>query len=171
MAGRLREIEKTVTEMTAAIDEIVWAVNPRHDSLESLVSYLSGVVQEFARRVGLHCNIDAPFDLERVEVTAEYRHELYLVVREALHNVAKHAAATEVRFTVQREPDGFVFRLEDNGRGFPAPKAAPRPTASDGIGLESMRQRIAKLGGVMSWANGAHGGAVVTFRVALQRKA
>ncbi len=171
MAGSLRDIEKTVTEMTVAIDEIVWAVNPRHDSLESLVSYLSGVVQDFARRVGLHCNIDAPFDLERLEVTAEYRHELYLVVREALHNVAKHAAATEVRFSVQSESDGFVFRLEDNGRGFPARTAEPQSTVGDGIGLESMRQRITRLGGTLSWANRAEGGAVVVFRVALRRKA
>jgi signal transduction histidine kinase/streptogramin lyase len=171
MAGRLREIEKTVTEMTAAIDEIVWAVNPRHDSLESLVSYLSGVVQDFARRVGLHCDIDAPFDLERVEVTAEYRHELYLVVREALQNVAKHAAATEVRFSVQSEADAFVFRLEDNGRGFPAGTTEPKSTAGNGLGLESMRQRIARLGGTLSWANRSEGGAIVEFRVALRRKA
>jgi signal transduction histidine kinase/ligand-binding sensor domain-containing protein len=167
-AGRLREIEKTVTEMTAAIDEIVWAINPRHDSLESLVSYLGGAVQEFARRVGLECNIDAPFDLERLEVTAEYRHELYLVVREALHNIAKHAAATEVRFSVQRDADSFVFRLEDNGRGFPAPADEPATPALAGIGLESMRRRIAKLGGALSCTNRPAGGAVVTFRVALR---
>jgi signal transduction histidine kinase len=170
-AGKLREIEKTVTEMTAAIDEIVWAVNPRHDSLESLVSYLSSVVQDFSRRVGLQCTIDAPFDLERLEVTAEYRHELFLVVREALHNVTKHAGATEVRFSVSRETDGFVFQLEDNGRGFPERTSEQKSAAPRGIGLESMRQRIAKLGGTMSWANRAEGGAVVAFRVALRRRA
>jgi signal transduction histidine kinase/streptogramin lyase len=169
-AGKLREIEKIVTEMTAAIDEIVWAVNPRHDSLESLVSYLSGVVQEFSRRVGLQCIIDAPFDLERMEVTAEYRHELYLVVREALHNVAKHAGATEVKFTVESQPEGFVFRLEDNGRGLPELATGSSSTVPEGLGLESMRQRIAKLGGTMTCANRAEGGAVVTFRVALGRK-
>jgi signal transduction histidine kinase len=171
MAERLREIEHTVTEMTSAIDEIVWAVNPRHDSLESLVSYLSGVVQDFARRVGLQCNIDAPFDLEKLEVTAEYRHELYLVVKEALQNVAKHAGATEVRFSVASEADGFVFRLEDNGRGFPKPGAKPAAAGSEGLGLESMRERITKLGGTLTCANRAEGGAVVAFRVALRRRA
>lgn len=170
-ARRLREIEKTVTEMTVAIDEIVWAVNPRHDSLESLISYLSGVVQEFARRVGLQCNIDAPFDLERLEVTAECRHELYLVVREALHNVTKHASATEVRFSVVSEPDGFVFRLEDNGRGFPERPVEPTSSLPAGVGLESMRERITKLGGTLSYANREGGGAVVAFRVALRQKA
>jgi signal transduction histidine kinase len=170
-AGRLREIGQTVTEMTVAIDEIVWAVNPRHDSLESLVSYLCGVVQEFSRRVGLQCHIDAPFDLERLEVTAEYRHELYLVVKEALQNVAKHARATEVRFTVASEAGGFVFRLEDNGRGFPEPTAKPTSAGSEGLGLESMRERITKLGGTFTCANRAEGGAVVAFRVALRRGA
>jgi len=169
LAGRMQDIEKTVAEMTAAIDGIVWAVNPRHDSLESLVSYLSSVVQDFTRRVALKCNIDVPFDLELLEVTAEYRHELYLVVREALHNVAKHAAATEVWFSVQSEPDGFIFRLEDNGRGFPEQTPAPKTTVPDGIGLESMRRRITKLGGTLHWARRPQGGTIVMFRVALRR--
>ncbi len=167
VAGRLREIKETVTDMTAAIDEIVWAVNPRHDSLESLVSYLSGVVQDFARRTGMHCHIDVPFDLKKMVVTAEYRHELYLIVREALHNVAKHAAATELRFSVQNEANDFVFRLEDNGRGFPQRTNRAKPTTANGIGLESMRQRITKLGGTINFANRAEGGTVVVFRISL----
>jgi signal transduction histidine kinase len=92
-------------------------------------------------------------------------------VREALHNVAKHAAATEVRFSVESEPAGFVFRLEDNGRGFPERTDEPKPAGPDGIGLESMRQRITKLGGTLSCTNRAEGGAVVTFRVALRPRA
>lgn len=166
----LRQIERTVTEMTAAIDEIVWAVNPSHDSLESLVSYLSGVVQEFTQRVGLQCNIEVPFDLERMEVTAEFRHELYLAVREALQNVAKHAGATEVRFSVRHEAAGFVFRLEDNGRGFPPGATAADPASAKGLGLESLRQRIAKLGGTMRLENREEGGALVEFRLAMRRQ-
>ncbi len=171
ITAQLREIEETVTEMTTAIDEIVWAVNPRHDSLESLVSYLCGVVQDFSRRVGLQCHINVPFVLERLEVTAEYRHDLYLVVREALQNVAKHARATAVSFSVQSEADGFVFRLEDNGRGFPERTSEPQPETPAGLGLESMRHRITKLGGTLSWVNRAEGGTVVIFRVALRRRA
>jgi signal transduction histidine kinase len=94
---------------------------------------------------------------------------MYLVVREALHNVAKHAGATEVRFSVRSEPDGFVFRLEDNGRGFSEQTTEPGPAVPDGIGLVSMRDRITKLGGTLSWANRAEGGAIVMFRVALRR--
>ena len=93
------------------------------------------------------------------------------MVREALHNVAKHAAATEVRFFIACESDGFVFRLEDNGRGFPPPSSTPESPGPPGIGLESMRQRIAKIGGNLSCTNRPEGGAVVTFRVALRRRA
>ena len=165
---RLREIEGTVREMTAAIDEIVWAVNPRHDSLESVVSYFAGVVQDFARRVGLQCQLNVPFDLDHLEITAERRHDLYLVLKEALNNVAKHAAASEVTFSVRSDADGFVFRLEDNGHGFPKAADQPKPLAPDGVGLESMRQRITKLGGSLNCTNRAEGGAVVVFRVALR---
>lgn len=166
-AGHLREIQQTTTEMTEAIDEIVWAVNPRHDSLESLLAYLGRVVQEFARRANLTCHFDVPLDLGPLEVTAEYRHELYLVLREALHNVSKHAAASTIWFSVRRENDEFRFRLEDNGRGFPPAESPPAEGRRGGLGRQSMERRLARLGGRLVAGDRPGGGAVVEFRVRL----
>ena len=82
-----------------------------------------------------------------------------------------HASATEVRFSVVSEPDGFVFRLEDNGRGFPERPVELTSSVPAGVGLGSMRERITKLGGTMSYTNRVGGGAVVAFRVALRQRA
>lgn len=166
--GRLRQIQETTTEMTEAIDEIVWAVNPRHDSLESLLAYLGRVVQESAQRAGLQCHIDVPLDLRPLEVTAEYRHELYLALREALHNVSRHAGASAVWFCVRRDGEEYVFRLEDNGRGFAAAGARPTESRRGGLGRESMATRLARLGGRFSCTDRPAGGAVVEFRVRLR---
>ena len=164
VSTRIREIQGATTEMTEAIDEIVWAVNPRHDSLESLLSYLGRSVQEFAQRAGLQCHIDIPIDGAHVSLSAEVRHELYLALREALHNVIKHAGATEVRFTQQRVGSELVLLLEDNGRG--PPDGTTRGVfAQNGLGLESMQQRMARLGGRVTWANRPGGGTVVAFRI------
>ena len=168
MAEHFGAISDTAGELVQSLDGIVWAVNPPHDSLESVVSYFAGVLQDFARRVGLQCQLNVPFDLDHLEITAERRHDLYLVLKEALNNVAKHAAASEVTFSVRSDADGFVFRLEDNGHGFPKAADQPKPLAPEGVGLESMRQRITKLGGSLNCTNRAEGGAVVVFRVALR---
>ncbi len=167
VASRLREIEGATTEMTEAIDEIVWAVNPRHDSLESLVSYLERSVQEFANRASLQCHFDIPLDLGRLEVTAEYRHELYLAIREGLHNVAKHSGANAVRFVVRRQHDEFIFCVEDNGRGIPPDRDALAVRTHGGIGLVSMQRRMKKIGGAFNWSNRSGGGTVLEFRITL----
>lgn len=164
VTSRLREIESATSVMTEAIDEIVWAVNPRHDSLESLLAYLGRTVQEFGRRAGHQVHIDIPLDLAPLEVTAEERHELYLVMREALHNTAKHANASIIWFSVRREQDVYVFQLDDNGRGFP--RESPRIAAQRvGVGLESIRCRMERIGGAVSWSNRPEGGARLVFRV------
>lgn len=164
VASHIREIQGATTEMTEAIDEIVWAVNPSHDSLESLLSYLGRSVQEFAQHTGLQCHIDVPIDREHVGVTAEVRHELYLALREALHNVVKHAGATAVWFALRRTGTELCFILEDNGRGLPD-RPADDAASRSGVGLESMQQRMARLGGNVTWSSRTGGGTVITFQI------
>lgn len=164
VTSRLREIEGATSQMTEALDEIVWAVNPRHDSLESLLGYLGRTVEEFGRRAGFQVHVDIPLDLAPLEVTAEARHELYLVVREALHNTAKHAGATALWFSVRRDGEDYVFQLDDNGRGFATASAKP-PGRRVGVGLESMRARMERIAGSVAWSNRVEGGARLVFRV------
>jgi len=163
ITAKVRDIQGTTAEMTEAIDEIVWAVNPRHDSLESLLSYLSRTLQEFARRTRLQCHIEIPIDHEQVGVSPEVRHELYLALREALNNVIKHSGATEVRLSFYRAGAESVLRLEDNGCGLAASTSVERP-AHFGIGLESIRQRLARLGGQATWSHRVEGGTIIELR-------
>ena len=164
VATHIRDIQGATTEMTEAIDEIVWAVNPSHDSLESLLSYLGRSVQEFAQRAGLQCHIDIPIDREHVGLAAELRHELFLALREALHNVVKHAGATKVKFSLQRTGTELLFLLEDNGRGLPE-RPADDAASHSGVGLESMQQRMARLGGSVTWSGRVGGGTVIAFQI------
>ncbi|MDW8310092.1 MAG: two-component regulator propeller domain-containing protein, partial [Verrucomicrobiales bacterium] len=117
-AEDLDRIYGTARELTRALDEIVWAVNPRHDTLDSLANYLGRFAQDYLRPAGVRCRLDIPVHLPPWPLTAEVRHNLFLAFKEALNNVLKHAAATEVRLTLALEPNGFRLTVEDNGRGF-----------------------------------------------------
>jgi signal transduction histidine kinase len=171
-ATRLDEMRGAIHRMTESLDEIVWAVNPHNDSLDSLVTYLGKFIQDFLHRGGVSCKLDFPFELEHLEMPAEVRHALYLAVREALHNILRHSGATEVRVSLSSETDDVLFLIEDNGRGFrstdtnsTAPEAAPR--FSQGLGLQSMTQRMRDIGGECTYGNRPEGGAFVRFRLRL----
>ncbi|HLP75987.1 MAG TPA: two-component regulator propeller domain-containing protein, partial [Candidatus Paceibacterota bacterium] len=151
-ATQLDRIYNTARELTRAMDEIVWAVNPKHDTLDSLASYLGKFAQDFLGPLHIRCRLDVPVHLPAWPVTAEVRHNLFLALKEALHNVVKHAAATEVSVSLVTKSDVFTIILHDNGRGFD-PETVHRnaPDGPDrfasGNGLINMRQRLEKIGG------------------------
>src|SRR4051794_10257220 len=126
------------------MDEIVWAVSPQHDTLDSLVTYLGKFAQDFLSVAGIRCRLNVPMQLPAWPLTAEVRHNLFLALKEALHNVVKHAAATEVRVSLIPAAAGFSLVVEDNGKGFDATSAGtgaspdgskltPRISAGNGL--------------------------------------
>lgn len=153
-ATQLDRIYSTSRELTRAMDEIVWAVNPQHDTLDSLASYLGKFAQDFVGPLHIRCRLDVPVQLPSWPVTAEVRHNLFLAFKEALHNVVKHAAATEIYISLSTSDNVFTLTLRDNGKGF-VPETvlknrATRPDAdrfAGGNGLLNMQQRLEKLAG------------------------
>jgi signal transduction histidine kinase/ligand-binding sensor domain-containing protein len=149
---QLDRIYQTARDMTRAMDEIVWAVNPQHDTLESLVNYLGKFAQDFLEPLDLRCRLDVPAQIPAgPPLTAEVRHNLFLAFQEALTNVIKHAAATEVCVSLAVRADGFHLTVRDDGKGF-TPQNPPvgwdgGVRISRGNGLANMRRRLAQIGG------------------------
>ena len=83
-------------DMVRAIDEIVWAVNPKNDSLDHLVTYICEFAEQFFRDTPTRCRVDVQELLPPCSLPSDVRHNLFLAVKEALHNVAKHASASQV---------------------------------------------------------------------------
>jgi signal transduction histidine kinase len=148
----LDQICTTARQLTRAMDEIVWAVDPQHDTLDSLATYLGKLIHETLGDSGIRCRLDFPVHLPAQPVTAEARHNLFLAVKEALHNVLKHSGATEVQLAFAVEGAAFTMKVSDNGRGFDA--AAPKNASLINgqlpprrNGLANMRQRLREIGG------------------------
>lgn len=169
-AAMLSRIYTTAREVTRALDEIVWAVDPRHDTLDSLVAYMGKYAQDYLAAANIRCRLDAPVELPNWRITAETRHNLFLAFKEALNNVLKHAAATEVRVTLVMQAESFVLGIRDNGRGFdPVRPRAPEPgRLVSGHGLHNMQQRLASIGGTCEIASEPGQGASVSFIVGMR---
>jgi signal transduction histidine kinase len=144
-AAKLERIYNTSRELTRSMDEIVWAVNPQHDTLDSLASYLGNFAQEYLVTINIRCRLDVPMHLPPWPITAEVRHNVFLAFKEALHNVVKHSGATETSVVLATDDTGFRLAVRDNGKGFDAAALPARP--GRGNGLKNMRQRLEKIGG------------------------
>jgi signal transduction histidine kinase/ligand-binding sensor domain-containing protein len=170
-AAGLNQIYNTARELTRAMDEIVWAVNPRHDTLESLASYLEKFAQDLLATAGIRCRLDMPLQFPEWRLTAEVRHNLFLAFKEALHNVVKHSGA-EVHIRLTPKTASFELAVEDNGRGFAlgtGDKPSDKPGRfAAGNGLENMTRRLAEIHGHCDIQTAPGSGTKVVFTVPLK---
>jgi signal transduction histidine kinase len=166
----LARIHDSAQEITRSLDEIVWAIDPRHDTLDSLADYMGKYSQDLLGAANIRCRLDLPADLPAWPLTAEIRHNLFLAFKEALNNILKHAEATEVCLSLHlRPPNAFVLCIADNGRGFDPRQPGPIDTLrlAGGHGLLNLQRRLAGIGGSCEIAADHHQGTRVTFTVTL----
>jgi signal transduction histidine kinase len=161
---RMGKISTTARQALKALDEIVWAVNPRNDTLGHLIDYAGQFALDYLRLAGIRCRLDFPDQTPARELSTDLRHNLFLAIKEALNNVVRHAAATEVWLRAKVTEEALEMSVEDNGHGF---AAVPDDALADG--LRNMRQRLADLGGECSIKSNPGSGTAVVLRLPLPR--
>jgi signal transduction histidine kinase/ligand-binding sensor domain-containing protein len=170
IAAGLATIYDTARELTRSMDEIVWAVNPRHDTLEGLATYLERFAHDWLAGLGLRCRLDFPVKFPEWHLSSEVRHNLFLAFKEALHNVVKHSGASEVFIRMSLTGQAFELAIIDNGRGFQvdeqtAAASAPGSRPGGGNGLENMARRLTAVGGACRIQSRPESGTTVVFTV------
>jgi signal transduction histidine kinase len=160
-----RQITHTARETTRTLDEIVWAVNPSNDTLDSLVNYLCKHAQDYLTVAGLRYRLDIPSDLPSISIPPEFRHHLYLAFKEAITNVVRHANAKSVTVRLHLAPGTFTLEVEDDGRGI-APMDEKAALARNG--LRGMRKRVESVGGRLIIGPGMTGGTRVQITTPIQ---
>ena len=134
-------LESAARDLVTAMDGLVWAVNPKNDTLDHLATHLSAVAQEIFRDSPVRLRIDIADNLPPVTLRSDFRHHFALGVKEALHNILKHAGPCEATFALRFEQGELVAEISDKGRGFDP--SIPR----EGNGLPNLAARFAELGG------------------------
>lgn len=156
----LNRIHRTARHLLQALDEIVWATNPKNDTLDSLLGYVGHFAQEFLGTVNIACRLDLPAQPPALRLSAEQRHNLFLAMKEALNNAAKYSGATEIWIRLSLEPEAIKLSVEDNGQGF-----VPEAVQGDGNGLLNMSQRLAAIGGRLEIKSAPGQGTSVRLRI------
>jgi signal transduction histidine kinase len=166
----LEQISATAHDLTQTMDEIVWAVNPAHDTLNSVASYLGKTAQDLLRSTGIRCRLALPADLPAITLGGQVRHHLFLAVKEAVHNAIKHAHATEVRLQIVADASSFTLIIADDGCGFD-PLAIPAGGPGrfcPGNGLASLRRRLEEIGGRASIISRPAAGTAIHLSIPFQ---
>jgi signal transduction histidine kinase len=160
-----RTISSTTRDTIQTMDEIVWALNPQNDTLKEIANYLVFFAEDFLRPSGIACYLDVTLSLPHIPITAEVRHNIVMVVKEALNNAVKHAKAQEIRFRLNYADNRLTVEIADKGCGF---SIATNPGA--GNGLESMQKRMSVIGGQFHLQSEPNQGTTVRLDVVFQER-
>ena len=147
----IEKMQMTSNDLMEKMNEIIWAMNEKNDSLEDLLFYTRAYAKEYCEENGLQCSFDVPENVPLVFVSGEVRRNVFLTVKESLHNIVKHAFATEVRFQISIRKN-LSIKVQDNGKGLEERKIQ----LNGGNGLPNMQKRMGSIGGTLT-INGQNG--------------
>ncbi len=168
LGPQIGTIAETSRDLLKSLDEIVWAVNPRNDTLEHLVAYLGQYAIDYFLNTRVECSLELPSQPPHHVLSSETRHNLFLAFEECLTNVLKHAKARHVRIEMRLATSGFEISVEDDGQGLVSARAG-KPEADAGAdGLRNIRQRLADIGGGCEVDSKPGSGTMVRLRVPLK---
>ncbi|MCX6929694.1 MAG: triple tyrosine motif-containing protein, partial [Verrucomicrobia bacterium] len=145
--AHLQKISQSAAQTVRALEEIVWALRPGSDSLQSLVEYIAHFANELFEEDNTRCRLDLPHDLPARSLPPEMRHNIFLVVKEALTNALKHSHAREVRVQAKATTNLLEIVVQDDGRGFETHALVPTPGKCHGLGNMSLRAQ--EMGGTL----------------------
>jgi signal transduction histidine kinase len=164
-AALVGEVAQTARDLVESMGEIVWAIDPRRDDLGGLVARLRHFGATLAETRGIRFTIDAPGDIGGVSLAPAPRRDLYLLLKEAIHNAIRHSGGGTISVTIGLSRGTLRAEVIDDGHGFdPAAR-------SEGHGLDSMRERAKSLGAAFELASVAGAGSRATIVVPLGRPA
>jgi signal transduction histidine kinase/ligand-binding sensor domain-containing protein len=159
----VNKISQCAAQTLRALEEIVWALRPGSDTLQSLVEYIAHFADELFEENRLRCRLDLPADLPPLPLPPEMRHNIFLIVKEALTNALKHSAAREAFVQAKVSRGTLDIVVHDDGHGFDPSS----PERAKGNGLGNMRRRAEAMGGALVIESAGDQGVTVRLTVPL----
>jgi signal transduction histidine kinase len=138
----LDRISTSSKELVDGLQDIIWVLNPREDSLESLSSYIREYAARFFEPLNSNVAFVYPEEIREARLTDVQRRNVFLIVKETLNNIAKHARCRSVVISIEQAPGEIILCLQDDGIGFDSEQVR-----RFGNGLRNMKSRMQEIGG------------------------
>jgi signal transduction histidine kinase len=159
----LTTISEEARYLVEATSDLVWSVDPSQDDLQNLLVRLRRFAVDLLEAKGMRLEFDAPADAAAIPLSPESRRGLYLMLKEAVHNAARHSRGSLARVHIEVRHGEVLGVVEDDGIGL---EAAPESAAGGGRGLPGLGKRAKALGGSAT-VDSRPGGTRISIRVPL----
>jgi signal transduction histidine kinase len=160
-ATALTAIDAIARESVSAMSDIVWAINPKRESLGDLIRRMRAHGEEVFTRRDIQFRFTAASAHDNLRLGIDTRRDLLLVFKEVVNNTARHSHCSSVTIDFQRTDAGLVLAMADNGVGFDTSQE------STGQGLASLRRRAGRLKGTLDVRSSPLAGTAITLQVPL----
>ena len=162
--SHLDRLTHSARELVVAMDGLVWAVDPAHDTLDQFATHLTRLGEEIYRDSEVRLRLDIPDELPPRQLVSDLRHNLALATKESMHNVLKHAGPCEVHISLRYAGDSIAIEIRDTGCGF-------QPDGgSSGHGRGNLASRLAEIGGTFEISSAPGRGTCVRLSCPLPPK-
>jgi len=153
----LEKIIRVSRDTIGKLGEIIWATNPSHDNLESMLAYMRNYISDYLEGTPFAVNI--AFDEAEViiHMNPEFIRNLFLIMKEALHNAVKYSGASRIEVAFKLEPDcHYSFGVSDNGVGM-----KEKPQQGSGNGMLNMKKRAEAIHARLEVESGKNAGTTI----------
>ncbi|HVV54255.1 MAG TPA: two-component regulator propeller domain-containing protein [Mucilaginibacter sp.] len=159
--ANLDVISTASRELVDNLQDIIWVLNPKNDSLNSLVLYIREYIEGFFEPAGIHSEFVYEGAQEsKISLSEEKRRNIFLAVKESCNNILKHAHCDRVYLNIKLMHKRLVISIKDNGCGFDISQVG-----NFSNGLQNMGNRMEQIGGRFSISGSKEHGTSVTLDV------
>jgi ligand-binding sensor domain-containing protein/two-component sensor histidine kinase len=161
-AEMLHEIKENSISLMERMDDIVWSINPKNDSLENLFIRIKDFASRLFEAKEIKYHIDISDHTREVHLSMEYRQHIYLIMKESINNLVKYSSATEAEILVHKNHSHLNIIIKDNGTGFDT------HSQTNGNGLFSMKKRAEQMNATFDISSQYHKGTAVSLVVKIK---
>lgn len=149
--AEIEKIYQSVGDISAKMKEVIWSLNTENDQLSSLISYIQRQARLWLEHYPCELTVTIPDEIPDLELNGESRRNIFLAIKEAVHNIIKHSGADKVNIEITCK-ENLKISVSDNGKGI-----QPGDTSDMGNGLKNMQQRMQNLNGKFFLQNNDNG--------------
>ena len=161
---RLEALCEKARAVSGAMDEVVWMVNSKRDTVRDFATYASKQIRRFLEPTPIRCRLDVDPDIPDAAFELPVRRSLLLGVKEAVNNAVKYSGAGELTLRIHCRGSSLHVTIEDNGKGFDPALVDPSRN-----GLSNMRERMNEVGGTCQILTAPGKGCRIVFQVPIAR--
>jgi len=158
----IKQFDEKLKSLTQLIDEVVWTINPKNDSLENTILYAVDFANELFNNSEIELHIEIPNEIPDLVLKSEIRHNLLLSLKEIMTNAIRHSRAKNFWLKVFIEENKIILELADDGIGIDF-------TSIDNFsnGINNIKMRIRKINGNIEFENNKPQGTIISISFGL----